>query len=712
MNTNRKEMAHGTRHNTLLMRVLAILLASITMTALCRAAEIERQVRELRPTDTAAGETAVLDNLQHRAQEVLANIGHARTAAQADAQRAELRRKLTSSLGVGLLPWPPDLRARTVGTIVRPGYRIDRIVFQTLPGVLVPAHLYLPAGAEGRVPAVLFYVGHWWPDGKTKPDFQAFCINMARLGFVVLAWDPFGQGERGISSRDHRRVEALLVGISQQGFAEYETRCALEYLLSRKEVDPHRIGMTGASGGGYNTWITAALDDRIAVAVPVVGTSEFYEQIAVTRELDWYQAAEHCHFVPGLIRYANNHELLAMLAPKPLLIVSASKDQSFPVEGVREVYDYGRGLYGTYESSAKIKFFEDSEEGHGYQKRKREAAYGWFLRWLGGRGDGLPFAEPETTTDPFDSAEMRCFPAGRNEASGPGMIGAVRRIAAGLPRRPPEGSAGQVLKLPVESSDLKVRLNSQPLQRFEILSERDLMVPAFLILPSGPVRGLLAAVDDRGKEDTVLELPVDDMLQRGWAVLGVDPRGIGELRTSQMGWVAAVSLLLDENFVAKQAFDLRQTIGAVRRTLGDVPVGIYARGDNACLAATYALAGVDDASFYVLDSGFASFGQWLERPRSLSASFALKREDTDRTTSFDREIPFAYFRFNALRSFDLPDILRASQAHGLVVNPINGDWNPLSADEARKLLPDRVEMTTGAASKNVVRRFLIGQTGG
>jgi dienelactone hydrolase len=136
----------------------------------------------------------------------------------------------------------------------------------------VPAHLYVPENLQQAAPAIRFYNGHWWPDAKTRPDFQAFCINMARLGFVVVRFDPFGQGERGISTRDHRRVESLLVGVTQQG-AEYETQCAIEYLLSRKEVDPQRIGMTGASGGGYNTWITSALDDRIKVAVPVVGTS-------------------------------------------------------------------------------------------------------------------------------------------------------------------------------------------------------------------------------------------------------------------------------------------------------------------------------------------------------------------------------------------------------------------------------------------------------
>ena len=113
-----------------------------------------------------------------------------------------------------------------------------RSIYESLPGSPVPAHLYVPEGLDRPAPAVLFYPGHWWPDSKARPDFQAFCINMARLGFVVLSFDPFGQGERGVSSRDHRRTEALLVGVAQQGFAEYETRCALEYLLSRPEVDP------------------------------------------------------------------------------------------------------------------------------------------------------------------------------------------------------------------------------------------------------------------------------------------------------------------------------------------------------------------------------------------------------------------------------------------------------------------------------------------
>jgi hypothetical protein len=114
--------------------------------------------------------------------------------------------------------------------------------------------------------------------------------------------------------------------------------------------------------------------------------------------------------VPGLIRYANNHELLAMVAPKPLLIIAASVDQSFPIAGVRAVHEYGRQLYSAFGAGGKIGVFEDREEGHGYQKAKRQAAYGWFLRWLMNRGDGQPVQEPATVTLPFDSPNCSVSP--------------------------------------------------------------------------------------------------------------------------------------------------------------------------------------------------------------------------------------------------------------------------------------------------------------
>jgi hypothetical protein len=155
--------------------------------------------------------------------------------------RKQLRPRSVSPVAL-----PPDLHARSTG-VVRRRAITSKIVFHTFPGTSVPAHLYVPESLSGAAPAILFYTGHWWPDSKTYPDFQAFCINMARLGFVVFVFDAFGQGERGISQRDHRRTEALLVGISQQGLAEYETLCTLAYLLGgpggpQAHRDDRRIG--------------------------------------------------------------------------------------------------------------------------------------------------------------------------------------------------------------------------------------------------------------------------------------------------------------------------------------------------------------------------------------------------------------------------------------------------------------------------------------
>lgn len=350
------------------------------------------------------------------------------------------------------------------------------------------------------------------------------------------------------------------------------------------------------------------------------------------------------------------------------MIIAASQDESFPIAGVKQVYSYGQDLYAAYNAPERVGFSEDTEEGHGYQKRKREAAYGWFLRWLDGKGEGNPFPEPETVTEPFDSVELRCFAPGHNEAGGPGMIEAVRRIAAGLPKH------NVRLSLPAMSAAAPLAVSAQAVQRLEIESTRGLKIPGFLARPNAGVRGLLVVLDDGGKENAVSELPTDEVLRNGWAILGLDPRGIGESRTSKMGWVAAVSLLLGENFVVDQAQDIRNSVACARSALGGVRVGLYARGADSCLAATYALSAAKDVSFYVLDGGFTSLAQWYDRPRSMPASFELKKEDRDRTTSFDREIPFAYFPFDGLRLFDLPDLLKAAPGRGLNVNAIDGDW--------------------------------------
>ena len=257
-----------------------------------------------------------------------------------------------------------------------------------------------------------------------------------------------------------------------------------------------RVGITEASGGGYNTWITAALDDRIAAAVPVVGTSEFAEQVRVCRPLDWYHAAEHCHFVPGLIRYANNHELLAMAAPKPVLIIAASRTRASRSPGCgRSPTTAGSS---TRPTASETRAGGGRGGGHGYQRAKREAAYGWFLRWLMRRGDGGPHPGALDRDRALRLEELRASPrperAGRaGDDRGGAAAGATSPLAAADrsgsgPRPDAVGTAGPgpTRRRPAPAAVGPV--GGGP---------RRPRVPA---PPAGEVRGVLVALDDRGKE--------------------------------------------------------------------------------------------------------------------------------------------------------------------------------------------------------------------
>ena len=151
---------------------------------------------------------AVLDLLHARAKAVLESHAPPATRAELDKAAPELRAKLRTSLGLERLGPAKPRDVRRVGTLDRGAYVVDKLVYETLPGAEVPAHLYRPPMAEAPLPALLFVPGHWYEDSKTKADFQAFCASMALRGFMVLAYDPFGQGERGVSQRDHRRHRA------------------------------------------------------------------------------------------------------------------------------------------------------------------------------------------------------------------------------------------------------------------------------------------------------------------------------------------------------------------------------------------------------------------------------------------------------------------------------------------------------------------------
>ncbi|OAI46601.1 hypothetical protein AYO44_11100 [Planctomycetaceae bacterium SCGC AG-212-F19] len=677
-----------------------------------------------------AGEKPALDALEQRVRETLGKLEHPTDKQRWEQSVPDLRRKLRAAIGIDRLPKPEARNVRNVGTIDRGDYVIEKLVYETFPDCSVAAHLYRPAKAPSKLPAILFPPGHSWEEGKSHRDTQAFGITMARWGFIVLVYDPHGEGERGVSMRDHRRTEMLLAGLSQQVIPTFESLCALDYLLSRKDVDPARVGITGESGGGYNSWIMAALEPRIAVSVPVVGTAEFAEQVQVCRASDFYLGREHCHFIAGIFRFANNHEYLAMAAPRPVLVIAAHNDQNFRIPGIRQVVGYGRDLYKALGKPEQLGYFEDAKMGHGYQKPKREAAYGWLRRSLQQDGSGEPIPEPDVQTVPPDTAELRCFPAGENRPAGPGIIAQVNRLVAALPppQEPPKLVAlrqalSDVLGITVPDDDPKVQRiqrrveGGAVVERLEWRTADGVTLPALRISQPGAVKGLLIAAADAGKESFLHHPGVRAAVEAGMTVMAVDVRGTGELAMTKPGFVFATSLMLGENFVGRQARDLI----ASRRALAgipefkDKPVGLLGAGPYMTQASLYAAVLDERFAWLATEGGFLSFRSYLDRPQALRASYRLAPSFAAAWDVIDRELPAPLFVFDVLRRLDLPDLYASLAPRPvLVVRPIDGERQPVAADSAHQLLrggrfrsPGLPALVPGDDAADRLRAFLV-----
>jgi dienelactone hydrolase len=331
---------------------------------------------------------------------------------------------------------PCDLAPEILGTLKRDGYAIERLTFQSRPGVRVTANLYRPENPKGPSAAVLCVHGHWaW--ARIDPNVQARCIGLARLGYVVLAVDAFGAGERAIDPKPGTYHGALTgaslwpTGVSLLGLQVYDNRRAVDYLVSRPEVDPKRLAITGASGGGNQSLYAGALDDRFAAVVPVCGIGTYESYLGT--------GCCVCEMNAGGLTYATTGDLLAMMAPRALLVVNATQDAvQFSVAEAAKSVAFARTRFQSLGVDARLRH-TTVESGHGYNKEMREAMYGWLDRYLRGQGDGRPVTEPVIALE--EPQTLRCYP---DAASRPKSIVTIPEFAqsegrarlAALPKPP------------------------------------------------------------------------------------------------------------------------------------------------------------------------------------------------------------------------------------------------------------------------------------
>jgi dienelactone hydrolase len=333
-----------------------------------------------------------------------------RTRADWEKRRTELRDKMFAAMGE-FPPKPCDLEPRSLGTLKRDGYTIEKLIFQSRPNVWVTATAYVPE-AKGKVPAVLAVHGHW-PWARRDPVVQARCLGLVKLGFVVLAVDAFGAGERFTNPGRGTYHGALYgstlwpTGHTLLGMQVYDNRRAVDYILGRPEVNG-KLGITGASGGGNQTMYAGALDERFGAVVPVCSVGNYQAYLKA--------ACCVCEVLPGALTFTEEGDVLGLVAPRALLVINASKDgiQFSPAEAEKSVAR-AKSIFKLYGEEGKLKH-QVFESPHDYNQAMREAMYGWMTRHLKGEGKGEPISEPKHTVEKPE--DLACFPDPKDRPKG------------------------------------------------------------------------------------------------------------------------------------------------------------------------------------------------------------------------------------------------------------------------------------------------------
>jgi hypothetical protein len=483
------------------------------------------------------------------------------TRAQAEARQKEVREKLLRAMG-GLPSERAPLDAKVTGTLRAPGYRVEKVYFQSFPRYLVTANLYVPDG-NGPFPGVLFAMGHW-DEGKVAA--QQMAANLARKGFVVLAYDPVGQGERlqaydartkrslaGGSTEQHflNGAQSLLVGQSFARYRIWDGIRALDYLAGRPEVDAQRIGCTGCSGGGTLTTYLSALDDRIKVAAPACYTNSF-------QVLFRGPVGDSEQSLPGFLSEGLDlPDWIELAAPKPYLIGSTRED-FFPLEGARIAFEEARGWYELFGVQDRIRWVVGPGP-HGTPREVREGVYEWMIRHL---KDGKGSAAEE---------DLALIPDMLLRVTETGNVS-------------PELGSGDLVEIISESATRRKRLGSieglrSEIQRISTETEPALPLKSEWLEPASPARGTAVLFVETARQSSPL---ARRMAARGHPVLVVWPSGLPlETPTSQLSgdWLTNTrAWLIGRNLVGLRVRDIRAGVAELAAKAASKTIHGYGEG--------------------------------------------------------------------------------------------------------------------------------------
>ncbi len=597
-----------------------------------------------------------------------------RTRHDAEVYVHEVREKIKQCFG----PWPDKtpLNARITGIIERDAYTIEKVIFDSRPDFQVTANLYVPKGKKFPLPAVVGTCGHS-DSGKTYPEYQSFAQGLVKQGYVVLIYDPVGQGERvqyltselksrygnGVPEHIQAGNQMFLTGGSLSSWFAWDGIRAVDYLLSRPEVDPDHIGVTGNSGGGTQaTWL-CGVEPRFSMAAPSCFMTTFLHNIENELPGDTEQCPRRVLNV-GL----DQSDFIAAMAPKPVILLGQEKD-FFDVRGIEESFNRLKHLYRLLGAEQNIRLFIGSGY-HGYSQENREAMYCWFNE-VTKISDTR--AEPSLTLEKDET--LWCTPHGQVGESGVHTIFSFtsqlsvslekeRKILRGdelkqivvtnLKLPPPEGVPDFRILRPGGERSYPKKFAST----YVIETEPGIFAVVYRLddnpLYSRPPREFKQALlyishqssDNELRQETLLAELIRD--EPNLAVFACDVRGIGESQPNTCGnnfpapygsdyFYAIHSIMLDYPYVGQKTYDVLRVINWLK-SFGHDEIYLVGKGWGS-IPATFAALLSDTVTRVTLKNALTSYSDIAEHE--------------------DYNWPLATLLPGVLKTFDLPDCYNA-----------------------------------------------------
>ena len=624
-------------------------------------------------------------------------IAELKTVAQWEQRQKQLKQSIMEAIGG--LPERTPLNAKTTSVIKKEGYTLENVIYESQPGFYVTASLFIPEKLKGKAPAILFCSGHS-TQAFRRDIYQVPIINLVKKGFVVLAFDPIGQGERVqyLNSETNKSIfnsptkehsyPSVQVSLLAQSVARYfiwDGIRGIDYLESRKEVDANRIGVHGLSGGGTQTSYISALDDRVVAAAPAGFITSFRRLLQSIGVQDGEQ-----NFYHGILSGIDHGDFIEMRAPKPTLIMATTND-FFSIQGTRETYDEIKDVYSIFGKPENITKTEDDYH-HGYTKKNREAMYAFFQKYL-----DLPGSPDEEEVELLSEQELQKTKTGQLASSGENeTVFSLNKLQAENYLKKLDGArknlSEHLKKVPAVAKKLsgyrEPSIADQPvfvgripdkegyvIEKYLIKGEGDYVLPYFLFIPDKKTKKAVFYLHPQGKQGVVEDsVTIQSLMNKGITVLAPDILGTGELANSDFKGdayinnvsynTAFMAMQLGRSIVGIQAGDIVKLLKVMKEGIGFEKIYGIAQGEMGP-ALLYAAAFEPVASGVALLNPYSSYSSLIEN-KLYESGFVPGL------------VP------GALTAYDLPDLAASLAPAGLWIAGITDAYGECNSVRVKK----------------------------